>query len=125
MPLHWTIDSKARLFTTVGEGEVTLEDAKLLLQVVRGAGALSYRKLLDVRAVQSAMKCGELLELAAEIRAYHSHGSVGALAVVVTAEQTVKFARLLGALAAADRPMKLFGDVRQARPWLEKQQAGQ
>ena len=51
MPLYWTIDSKERLFTGVGEGEVTLPDAMALLEALAGAKALSYRKLFDGRAV--------------------------------------------------------------------------
>jgi len=118
MPLYWTIDSKERLFTGVGEGEVTLADAMALLEALAGAKALSYRKLFDGRAVQSTMTGDELLALCAKIRAYHEEGPVGALALVGTAEQTVRFARLLGALAAADRPIKVFNSLRQARAWL-------
>jgi hypothetical protein len=55
MPLYWTIDSKERLFTGFGEGEVTFDDAMSLLQALAGARALSYRKPFDVRAVQSTM----------------------------------------------------------------------
>jgi hypothetical protein len=48
MPLYWTIDSKQRLFTGTGEGEVTLADAMSLLEALVGAKALAYRKLFDV-----------------------------------------------------------------------------
>ena len=115
MPLYWRIDSKERLFTGVGEGEVTLADAMALLEALAGAKALSYRKLFDGRAVRSTMTGEELLAVCAKIRAYHQEGPVGALALVGTAEQTVKFARLLSALAAADRPIKLFNSLRRAR----------
>lgn len=64
----------------------------------------------------------ELLALCAKIRGYHELGAVGALAIVCTAEQTVTFARLLGALAAADRPIKMFRSLRQARIWLGYQE---
>ena len=46
---------------------------------------------------------------------------MGALAVVATAEQAERIARLLGAAAVADRPMKVFDDVKQARRWIEAQ----
>ena len=45
----------------------------------------------------------------------------GALAVVATAEQAERVARLLGAAAVADRPMKVFDDVKQARRRSEAQ----
>jgi hypothetical protein len=122
MPLYWTIDSKKRLFTGVGEGEVTFDDAMSLLEVLAGAKALTYRKLFDGRAVQSTMTGDELLGVCAQIRTYHEQGAVGALAMVGTPEQTVRFARLLGALASADRPLKVFTSLRQARTWLDQQQ---
>jgi len=121
VPLYWTIDSKKRLFTGVGEGEVSLADAMSLLEALAGAGALSYRKLFDGRAVQSTMSGDELLALCAKIRTYHDQGPIGAVAMVGTPEQTVRFARLLGALASADRPMKVFTSLRQARNWLDQQ----
>ena len=121
MPLYWTIDSKERLFTGSGEGDVTFADALSLLDALAGAGALSYRKLFDGRAVRSAMTGDDLLAVAAKIRAYHDEGPVGALAIVGTHEQFDTFARLLGALAAADRPMKVFTSLRQARTWLGDQ----
>ena len=104
-------------------GEVTLADAMSLLEALAGAKALSYRKLFDGRAVQSSMTADEILAVCATIRAYHEQGPVGALAVVCTPEQTVKFARLLGALASADRPIKLFPGLRQAHTWLGQQRS--
>lgn len=121
MPLYWTIDSKNRLFMAAGEGDVTLADAMSLLEAHAGAGAISYRKLFDGRAMRSAMDGEEILALCAQIRASHYQANVGALALVCTQEHTEKFARLLGALAAADRPMKLFSNPRKARLWLDRQ----
>ncbi len=45
------------------------------------------------------------------------------LAIVVVTEHTHGLARLFGALAAADRPIKIFRDARAARRWLEDQSA--
>ena len=121
MPLYWTIDSKQRLFTGVGEGEVTFDDAMSLLEALAGARALAYRKLFDGRAVQPTMTGDELLVVCAKIRSYHEEAPPGALAMVVTPEQSVGCARLLGALAAAERPMKVFTNVQKARTWLDQQ----
>jgi hypothetical protein len=121
MPLYWTIDSKERLFTGGGEGEVTLADAMSLLEALAGAGALSYRKLFDGRGVQSTMTSEELLAVCAKIRSHHDHARVGALAMVMTPEQTETFGRLLGVLASADRPMRVFAGLGEARDWLARQ----
>ena len=122
MPLYWTINSKERLFTGSGEGDVTFADAMALLDALAGAKALSYRKLLfEGRAVQSSMTGEELLAVCAKVRGYHEQGPIGALAIVCTPEQTVTFAPLLGALAAADRPIKMFPGLRPANTWLGHQ----
>lgn len=121
MPLYWTIDSKARLFTGVAEGDVSLGDAIDLLEAMAGAKAMSYRKLFDARAAAARLTSDELLSLCARIRSYHDQGMMGALAIVATPEQTMTFARLLGALASAKRPIKVFDSPRQARNWIEDQ----
>lgn len=121
MPLNWTIDSNERLFIGVGEGEITFSDAASLLDALAGAKALPYRKIIDGSAAHSTMTYEELLTLCATIRALHQLGPVGALAIIGTREQSMKCARLLGALAAADRPIKLFGSVIAARRWLDQQ----
>jgi hypothetical protein len=119
MPLYWTIDSKARLFTGVAEGNVSLNDAIDLLDAMAGAKAMTYRKLFDGRAATPSMSADELLSLCARIRSHHDQGMMGALALVATPEQTMAFARLLGALASARRPIKVFENPRQARNWIE------
>ena len=63
----------------------------------------------------------ELLEICVEIRSHHDLGKVGALAVIANPEQTEPFARVLGALALADRPMRLFDNPTRARNWLDAQ----
>jgi len=94
-----------------------------LLDALAGARALSYRKLFDSRAILSSMTGEELLAVCAKIRAYHEQGPVGALAIVCTPAQTLTFGRLLGALAAADRPIKMFARLQQARIWLDNQRS--
>ena len=122
MPLYWTIDSKQRLFTGIAEGEVSFANAIALLEAMAGANALSYRKLFDGRAAVSTMSIDELLSVCARIRGYHSRGTMGALAVVCTPTQSWLFARLLGVLASARRPIKVFESPRQARNWIEDQE---
>lgn len=120
MPIYWTIDSRAGLVTAVAEGEVSLDDAMAFLTAVSGANATSYRKLFDGRAGTSSMSDQQLLVISAGVRSHHEQGKVGALAIVADPAQTAPFGRLLGALAMADRPMKLFDNIARARNWLEE-----
>jgi hypothetical protein len=119
MPLYWTIDSRQRLFTVRAEGPVTAGDVMGFLQAVSGAGALAYSKLFDGRAGTWLLNDQDVLSVCAEARSYHQRGRMGALALVLTPEQTLQLARLLGVLAAADRPMKVFQNPRRARRWID------
>jgi hypothetical protein len=121
MPLYWIIDSRAELVSVVAEGDVPLGDAMAFLHAVSGAKVTGYRKLFDGRNGTSSMSAQELLMICAEIRSHHSLGKVGALAVIANPEQTEPFARVLGALALADRPMRLFDSPTRARNWLDAQ----
>ena len=121
MPLYWIIDSRAELVSAVAEGDVPLGDAMAFLHAVSGANVTGYRKLFDGRSGTSSMSAQELLMICAEIRSHHSLGKVGALAVIANPEQTEPFARVLGALALADRPMRLFDSPTRARNWLDAQ----
>lgn len=121
MPINWTIDHDQRLLTAVCEGDLTLGEIAEYLDAVVVAGSMPYRKLFDASRAESAMTDEEMMMLGARIRAYHSDSKMGALAIVVTTDHTRGLARLFGALAAADRPIKIFRDVRAARRWLDVQ----
>lgn len=121
MALSWTIDSRRRTVELVADGDVTMADAMRFFDAVEGANALSYSKLLDGTRGQAAMTPDDVLSIIVRVRGLHALGTMGALAVVATAEQAQRIARLLGAAAVADRPMKVFDDLRQARRWLEAQ----
>ena len=121
MTLYWTIDSRKRTVEVVADGDVSMADAMAFFDAVEGANALSYSKLLDGAGGRAAMTPDDVLAIIVRIRGLHALGTMGALAVVGTAEQAQRIARLLGAAAVADRPMKIFDDVKVARRWLEAQ----
>jgi hypothetical protein len=121
VPITWKIDHEARLLMAVAEGDVTLGDLEEYLDAVVVAGSMPYRKLFDGTRGESTMTDEEMMALGARIRAYHAMGPMGALAIVAASENTYGLARLFGALAAADRPIKIFRDLKAARRWIEEQ----
>ncbi len=123
MPVTWIIDSRTRTVELLAEGEVSFDQVMKYLKAVEGANALAFGKLVDVRSATAAMTPDELVLLMAAFRQYHQQGPMGPLAVVATDEQSVIFARLLGALASAERPMKLFSTELRARRWLQRIQS--
>ena len=109
--------------TTVADGDVTRCDIEQFLDAMAGSGALIYRKLFDGRFGETSMSSDDILALGVRMRTFHRRGPVGPLAMVGTAEQAEKISRLLGILAAADRPMRVFQDIAPARRWIEMQTA--
>jgi len=118
MPVYWTIDSQQQLVVVTAEGDVTHADAQAYLDVIEGGGALGYRKLYDGRGGTVVMSPDEMMAIAARFRSYH-HRPVGALAIVLPHDKAEPVARVLGVLASADRPMRLFINLAQARRWIE------
>jgi len=118
MPLYWTIDSRRKIVTVTCEGDVTRADLVDYLDVMEGAGALGYCKLFDGTAFQTSMTALDMLEVGARFRSYHSR-PIGPLAMVLPPDKADLFARVLGILAAADRPMRVFKRLAPAQRWIE------
>jgi hypothetical protein len=125
--LHWFIDSHKRLIVVTAEGPVTRVEIDELLDAVTGAKALGYRKLVDTTAGKFAMSALDLMAIGARVRSLHA-GPVGAVALVLPGrlpgndepeDAPTLVARLLGILASAKRPLRLFKSVTAARRWLD------
>lgn len=119
MPLHWTINSQSRLFEVVAEGAVDLAEVNRMLDALIGANALGYRKIFDGSLGDTRMSALDILSIGVRIRALHNGSALGPLAVVVPEDKYVLLSRVLGILAAARRPMRVFKAPDKARKWLE------
>ena len=127
MGLNWFIDSRKRLIVVTAEGPVTRADIDELLDAVTGAKAVGYRKLIDARAGKFAMSALDIMAIGVRVRSLHT-GSVGAAAIVLPGsmpqddepeDATTLVMRLVGMLASANRPLRLFKSVPAASRWLD------
>jgi hypothetical protein len=125
--LNWFIDSRKRLIVVTAEGPVTRAEIDEMLDAVAGAKALGYCKLIDARAGKFTLNAVDLLAIGAKVRSLHA-GSVGAAAIVLPGrlprddepeEAPILLARLIGILASAKRPLRLFKSTLAAKRWLE------
>lgn len=121
MPLHWTIDSRAKLISVVADGSLRLPDLEAMLDVVVGSNILGYRKLFDGTAARPEMNAEEHLVIGVRLRNLHAEagGRLGPVAVVVPDENYWQAARVLGILAVPKRPMRVFKQADKARAWLD------
>jgi hypothetical protein len=118
--MHWTADSRLKLVTVVAEGDVGRADVEGFLAMATGADLLHWRKLFDARTAQSGLTLPEATELGVRIRAAHEVRTVGPLALVMPPTASAELMRLLGFLAAARRPMRIFRQLEPARKWVLK-----
>ena len=120
MPLHWTIDSKERLVTAIAEGAVTRGEVEDYIAAMNGAGTLSYRKFFDCSRGDTAMTPEDMLAIGVQLRARHANtATLGPLAIVVPSAKSELVSRVLGILAAANRPMRVFSETEPARRWID------
>ena len=120
MPLHWTIDSRLQTFVVTCDGGVDLAELNEMLDAVVGANGLGYRKLFDGTHGDTQMSETDMLSIGARMRALQGHAEDhGPLAIVVPHNKHEFMSRVLGILAAAKRPMRVFNDADKARKWLD------
>lgn len=121
MPLHWNIIPDKRLMVVAADGLVAREEVDRMLDDMIAEQALGYRKLFDGARGDTNMRPSEILALGVRMRSLHQHGTMGPLAVVVPVDKWGLIARVLGMLAAAKRPMRVFQNAGKARRWLDRQ----
>jgi len=119
MPLHWTIDSRLRLFVVTADGFVDFAEVNRMLDAMVGADVHGYRKMFDGTRGDTRMSPTELLSLGVRMRSIHATRPMGPLAIVIPEDKYYLVARVLGMLAAAKRPMRVFRDAKKARQWLD------
>lgn len=119
MALHWHIESREKLFVVVADGNVELEEVERMLDELVGTGAIGYRKLFDGTLGETCMTSYELLSLGVRIRALHGGDTPpGPVAIVLPHDKRPPLMRLLGIMAAARRPLRIFDDLESAHKWL-------
>ena len=98
---------------------MTRADFEEYLEVVTGAGANGYAKIYDGTRGENAMPREDMLALAGRFREMHAQPH-GPLAIVLQPDRQARLEPVLGALAAADRPMWLFATMREAQSWITR-----
>jgi len=120
MPVHWTIDSEARIFEVTCTGVVEADEIHRMLDVLVGSDALGYRKLFDGSQADTRMGALDILSIGVRMRGLHGDGThLGPLAVVIPPDKYPLLSRILGIVASPRRPMRIFSEVDRARKWLD------
>lgn len=119
MSLIWNVDSESRLVTATANGNVTRADVDAFLDSVEGETVRQYCKVIDVRQGSTTMDASDLLALGVRVRSLHSRPT-GPVAIILPKTDGQLIGRLLGILAAAKRPLRLFDDLPPAMRWIRQ-----
>lgn len=118
MPLHWTVQSRLELITVVADGDVGRSDVEAYLAMVDRMNIAGWRKLFDARTARPVFTFQDVNEIGARFREADAVRVVGPLAFVMPETSSPELMRLLGFLAAAKRPMRLFNELAPAQKWI-------
>ncbi len=118
MPIHFTIDHKARFVEAKFDGVLVLKDVEDFCDSIVGQDALPYRKLIDGRTAVGKYDDNDVMALGARLSAYATMGPRGALAMVPAEGASLELTDRLINLGKDGRPAKAFHSVDEARKWL-------
>jgi SpoIIAA-like len=122
MPLTWTIDHETKMAITVAIGDITRADMETMLNAMEEAGAAPYRKLFEASRGVNAMSTDDIMAIGWRLRSTQGLSApMGPLALVLPSSMMEAVSRVVGMLAIAERPLRVFTDAGEARRWIEKQ----
>jgi hypothetical protein len=125
MPVTWAAFHSTRLVTITFRGVITRKDFDDYLDGILTPATLSYRKLVDLTEGSVALSAADIVGFAARVHEHSRAGTMGAVALAVRPDAQKQLTLLFESVsAAADRPLKVFGDLQTARDWLETSSSG-
>src|SRR5689334_4451104 len=117
MPIHFTIDHKARYVEAKFDGHLVLKDLEEFSDAVVGQGALPYRKLIDGRTAHGTYTDADVMAMGARLSAYATLGKRGAMALIPAPPFSLELIDRLLNLSKDGRPAKAFLSIDAARKW--------
>jgi hypothetical protein len=119
MAIHLTISHDERLVIAIVE-EVAPADFERYFAELTAAGAMTYRKIIDLTASQIAMQGADVRAMSQRISDYARTGALGAIAIVVSNELAEVVSATYEQRVKADRPFRMVRTLAEARRWLEE-----
>jgi hypothetical protein len=121
MPILWTVFHSTREVVISVDGVSLLKEMEECVEGIMTPATRSYRKLVDLVKGRLALSLEDIEALAAYVRELGGTGPMGALAITVGSDASERQAQHFESLSVADRPLKIFRDLKAARAWLNTQ----
>jgi hypothetical protein len=118
LAVEYSIDHDKKIVTVRAHGAVVLKEILDYFDAVTVQDAASYPKLFDAREAVPTLSDDDVMVLGARVSAYAAFEPRGPVAAIATTEAASAALQRFMNLGSADRPMRLFTSVEQARAWL-------
>lgn len=119
MPVQFEIDHAARFVTVRAHGVVRLAEILDYFDALVVQDAMPYPKLFDAREAEPDLSDDDVMTLGARVSAYAAMDPRGPVAAVAVTKQASAILQRFMNLGGAQRPMRLFTSVEEARAWLQ------
>ncbi|MPZ29901.1 MAG: hypothetical protein GEV13_02700 [Rhodospirillales bacterium] len=108
----------------VFEGVVTVDDIIAYFAAIGGAGALSYRKIMDATRGECTLSEAELAHLTGLIKSSGSRGTPGPVAIVTGSSGNDRVVWNYRTMTPRGRRLRTFRSIHAARRWLDGEPLG-
>jgi hypothetical protein len=117
MPIYLQIDRLEHTATIVAHGKVSDEDIRGAARQVTDADIGAFAKIIDTSGAVANVGPPQIEALVKLLRDGADGGRRGPVACVVDPKRTA-FAQKFADASRADRPIRLFTSLREARQWV-------
>ncbi|WP_428659905.1 hypothetical protein [Reyranella sp.] len=118
MPVQFEIDHTARFVTVRAYGVVRLAEILDYFDALVVQNAMPYPKLFDAREADPDLTNDDVMTLGARVSAYAAMDPRGPVAAVAVTKKASAILQRFMNLGGAQRPMRLFSTIEEARAWL-------
>jgi hypothetical protein len=118
VPVQYDIDHTERFVRVRAYGVVRLSEILDYFDALVLQGAMPYPKLFDAREADPDLTDDDVMILGARVSAYAAMDPRGPVAAVAVTKKAGDILQRFMNLGGAQRPMRLFASVEEARAWL-------
>ena len=118
MPVQFEIDHAERFVRMRAHGIVRLSEILDYFDALVVQDAMPYAKLIDAREADPDLTDDDVMTLGARVSAYAALEPRGPVAAVALTKKAGDILQRFMNLGGAQRPMRLFSSVEEARAWL-------
>jgi hypothetical protein len=118
LAVEFRVDHDRGVVTVRAYGAVVLKELLDYFDALVVQNAMGYPKLFDAREAEPCLSDDDVMVLGARVSAYSAFDPRGPIAAVTMGANASAIIQRFMNLGGAERPIRLFGSIEEARQWL-------